>query len=368
MDRKLSHVEKVVAVNPIENADNIVCVQTLGWFCVAKKIDNIKVGDYVNYIEIDSITPMTPFFTFMAERKYRVRTIKLRKQISQGLVISYDNFLQILKELGKEKEKYKWEEGFDTTELLNITKYESPSDKEQNFTPKKNHNPIIKFLTRFSWYRKLFKTKSKSFPNWISKTDEERIQNIPQILLNTDNDWYVTEKLDGQSATYWYIHKFIPEFGICSRTVRKFEFDNSNWSKVAKQFNIKKILKNQKLDIAIQGEILAPKIQGGKYHNNEKHIDSLQFPFDFYIFNIYDIKNKRYFSLKQMQEFSKQTGLKLVPILETNRSLINNLQEIINYSDGKSTLADTLREGLVWRKQDQSISFKVISNKFLLKE
>lgn len=352
-DRKLAHIERVVKIEPIPNADKIEKVTVLGWECVCHK-GEVKEGDYIVYIEIDSIVPPIPYFEFMKDRHYRVKTIKLRKQISQGLIIPIKNLPQIWNkriDLGCIKE------GEDVTDSLGIKKYESLSDKESNEgTPKKKHSWFIRHMTRYQWFRKMFHIKSKSFPTWISKTDEERIQNIPWVLTKyKDAPFYATEKLDGQSATYWYKHGLFPEFGICSRTVRKSELNNSNWSKVAKQFNIKNILKNDYRDLCIQGEIIGEGIQGNHYNIKG---------YDFYIFNIYNIKTKKYFSYGQLLEWCNYNKLKMVPY--TEGQLYSTVAEMVECAKGNSTLINKKREGIVLRSYDQSISFKVINPEYLL--
>ena len=359
--RSLAHIEKIIDIQPIEGADKIEVATVLGWEVVVKK-EEFKVGDLCCYIEIDSIVPPTKYFEFMEPRKYRVRTIKLRKQISQGLLVSLDSLPEFQSKYAQGIGYY-FEEGEDVTDLIGITKYESPSDRESNIrtTSRKKYNWFTRFMTRFNWYRKLTKQRSKSFPEWLKKTDEPRIQNMPSVLRDRDNDWIASEKIDGCSMSVYYIHKLFPKFGICSRNVRKFEFDNSDWSLCAKQFDIKN--KALPKDYAIQGEIISDKIQGGKYRSGK-----VTKPFDFYVFNVYDIKENRYLSLSEAIEFCSTTGLKHVPIIYRNVQLLETVKEMLEQAEGRSVLADTEREGLVWRKEDQSKSFKVVSNKFLLKD
>ena len=365
-ERKLAHVESVVDVAPVPNSDNLDVVTVLGWRCVTKR-GELKVGDKICYIEVDSIVPAIPYFSFMAERKYRVRTIKLRKQLSQGLVIPLSGINTIQEQL--EKPTYavnSLSDGDDITEGLGIVKWLTPEERSEisdsNNNAKKKHTWLDRHLTRFSWYRKMFKKKSKSFPEWISKTDEERIQNVPWVLQDETEDWYVSEKLEGQSGTYWYKKKgfFTSEFGVCSRTVRKFEHDMSNWSRVARQFEIKKNLKFiSKVygDIAIQGEVIGEGIQGNIY--NLKGLD-------FYVFNVYNIKEKKYYPLDKAQTITRELGLKFVPVLAASMRLPKTVELCLEDADGTSILANTLREGKVYRKFDMSKSFKAVSNKYLL--
>ncbi|MBQ9247308.1 MAG: hypothetical protein IJ171_01830, partial [Ruminococcus sp.] len=86
-ERALAHVEQIVDIQPIPDADKIEVATVLGWKVVIAKADGFKVGDKVVYIEIDSKVPDRPEFEFLRDRKFRVKTIKLRGQYSQGLIV-----------------------------------------------------------------------------------------------------------------------------------------------------------------------------------------------------------------------------------------------------------------------------------------
>ena len=179
MPRKLASIQKIVDIQPIEGADKIERLTVLGWHIVANKAENHKVGDLVAYIEPDSQVPAIPMFEFLKDRKYIVKTIKLRKQISQGLVIP-------LREIEKnfEIDVSKFKEGDDITDLLGIKKYDPQAETEARMAEKemsKSKNPVHKFLMKYKLYRKLYaklnpKVKS-GFPDWIKKTDERKNTN-----------------------------------------------------------------------------------------------------------------------------------------------------------------------------------------------
>lgn len=201
-ERKLATIQIISNLTPIEGADKIEVAHVLGWECVVKK-GEFKKGDIVVYVEIDSIMPEKPEYDFLKDRKYRIKTIKLRGQISQGLVLPLGNLSGFI--------------GDDVTDILGITKYLSPSEREEITQQERKinneKNKLKKFLMRYSWFRRLFlskKQKSK-FPYWVSKTDEERIQNIPHVLEQfKDKEVYVTEKIDYQSVTF--TGKLVPRF------------------------------------------------------------------------------------------------------------------------------------------------------------
>ncbi len=195
MERKLAHIEKIINISPIEGADNIEVVTVLGWKCVVKK-GEFKLDDWVIYVEIDSIMPEKPEYEFLRDRKFRVKTIKLRGQVSQGLVLP-------LSLLG---DGIKWFNlGDDVTDKLGIVKYLTPSEQEEERKIVLNSNKLKKFMMRYSWFRRLFlsRKQKEGFPYWVSKTDEERIQNIPYVLEQfKDSEVYITEKIDYQSGTW----------------------------------------------------------------------------------------------------------------------------------------------------------------------
>jgi len=352
-DRKLASVQKIVNISPIEGADRIEVATVLGWQCVVAKKDNFNVGDLVVYFEIDSILPDIPMFEFMKDRKYKVKTIKLRKQISQGLVMP----LSILPDKN-------WKEGDDVTNILRVTKYDPQAEQEERENNIKK-NQLERWLRKQKWYRKLFPKKRDGFPNWIKKTDEDRIQLFPNYYDQWKNlKFIVTEKIDGQSLTVFIVKNkklFFRnniEFGVCSRNLKLNKPNNSSWWTVAKYARLKEKLLQIPFDktIVLQGEILGQGIQGNKYKIRG---------YELYAFNL--IVDGKIMDSITAKEILDKLNLKFVPILEKDFSLLPTMQEMVNYAKGKSVLSDTLREGLVMRNYENNISFKVINPEFLLK-
>lgn len=205
--RKLAHIEKIEWKRPIEGADRIELVGVLGWQCIAKK-DEFKVGDYCIYIEIDSIVDKdNPDFAFLENKHYKIKTMKMKGVLSQGIVFP----LSILK-----GQIYKL--GDDVTDELKIKKIEDEIPKQREVNPldklRQRHkklckNKVFKWFMKFKWFRviafKLLipKKKPKNFPDWITKTDETRLQNIPSVLETYKGKPMVsTEKLDGTSTSF----------------------------------------------------------------------------------------------------------------------------------------------------------------------
>jgi len=365
-DRKLVHIEKIIKLEPIEGADRIEKATILGWEVVVKK-GEFKEGELVCYFEIDYLLPEKPEFEFMRERKFRVRTIKLRKQVSQGLCLP----ISIL--------PYKeYKEGDDVTELLGVTKYLTPCEKAERERVVQKANKLQKFMMRYSWFRRLFLSRAKvnGFPYWICKTDEPRLQSMPQVIEQfKDKVVYITEKIDYQSVTF--TGKIMPKFGgllgrlipikkyrfvVCSRNFTTNDQNSLYW-KVARKYKIEEILKENP-HITIQGEQGDPSVQGNKYGLKEPRL---------WIFNIVDHEKNWLYNWQEMKDFCEKYNLETVPLIDIDiklSSLGENVQDFVTYSQGQSVIAPIMREGIVVRcveNGQKTLSFKVINPDFLLK-
>ena len=366
--RRLATIRTVREIRPIEGADSIEVAVVDGWECVVKKGEFYPTNRVV-YIEIDSIVPEIPEFEFLRDRKFRVRTIKLRKQISQGLVMP----LSILS-----KPEHKYTIDMDVTDELKITKYDPEAAEEakvaaRNMKIKEEKSwifrNIIKPLFRFNIIREFYIKilgkggKAKSWPSWITKTDEERIQNRIN-MFNAERDaqtkFYATEKLDGCSATY-FLHN--GAFGVCSRNVWLKTPDDSHYWKMAKFHGMEEVLawiskQEQVLDVVLQGEIIGEGIQKNKY-KIKGHA--------FYGFNLE--LNGRKIPYMEMHSMLSRYNVKSVPLVNVDFMLPPDVQDLVAASKGKSVLLHAQkREGIVVRSNDRSISFKVINPEFLLAE
>ncbi len=368
MERKLAHIEIINDIYPIVGADKIEVARVLGWECVVKK-GSFKIGDKIIYVEVDSVMPEKPEYEFLRERKFRVRTIKLRGQISQGLV------LPILQSLSSGmSETGKFEVGDDVTELLGIKKYLTPTEASEfeaqtqakHWT--KNY-AATRYLMKYPWFRKSFgpAKKEKGYPSFVSKTDEERIQSMPQIVEQfKDYEVYVTEKVDYQSGTW--ASKHTPLFKIFSKkefivTSRNIVNNNKNslyWI-IALKYNLEKICKSYKGNFIIQGEQGNTNVQGNKYKISEPTM---------WVFNV--IHNGYHYNYEKMKGFCDDNNLNCVPLVKICdlAELGSTVQELVEFSKGKSLInPDIEREGVVIRciKDGKKIlSFKVINPNFLL--
>jgi RNA ligase (TIGR02306 family) len=334
--RKLATIRVISDIRPIEGADMIEIATVGGWNIVVAKNVGHKVGDHVVYCEIDSFLPIKEEFEFLRKSSYkkmgdqegfRLKTIKLRGQVSQGLILPMSVFGD-----------FSWTayEGLDVTNRLGIVKYEPPIPAE------------------------LAGKVKGGFPSFLHKTDEERVQNLvkeyDEYKLTSKHQFYMTEKLDGSSATY-YMNK--GEFGVCSRNLELLETEGNTFWKVARELDLENKLKD-KGNICLQGELIGEGIQGNPYKIKGQMV---------HFFNGFDIDTRTKLGINEFLILLDEMGLTPVPILDVAMLLPDTVKGMLELAEGKSRLNDkTEREGVVVRSLDNTISFKAISNKFLLSE
>ena len=163
--------------------------------------------------------------------------------------------------------------------------------------------------------------------------------------------------MDGSSATFYYNNG---EFGVCSRNLELLETEGNTFWKVARELDLENKMKEYGMNISFQGELIGEGVQGNPYKIKGQTVR---------FFNLFDIDLQVYHSLSVFKETMKELGLETVPVLRTNFKLPDTIDELLKMADGKSELNPNFdREGIVVRSLDRTISFKVISNKFLLNE
>jgi len=338
--RKLVRIEKVRDVHSIQGADAIEVAVVQSWNVVVKK-GEYSPGDWCVYFEIDSFLPQRNEFEFLRKSSYhkhhitndwgfKLRTVKLRGQVSQGLLMP----LSILNGF-VEDEDYLLEEGWEVTDLLGVIKWE-------DVIPAQLAGTVVG----------LFPT------NIVAKTDEERIQNLTDEYdswRNSDLKFYATEKLDGASSTQFIYEN---EFGLCGRNYQLAESSkNSHWTYV-REINLPERLKEKFNNIALQGELIGPGIQKNKYGLSKAKI---------VYFTAFDISKYKKLNLDEFTILCDELNLERVPVIDDDFKLPDSIDTLIYIAQGKSELnPKSEREGLVIRSYDNSISFKVISNKWLL--
>lgn len=266
-----------------------------------------------------------------------------------------------------------YEVGDDVTDVLGIKKYDEYFDEIKQET-RQVKSPLRQFMFRHRLTRPIAKliwmpTKRErdAFPDFVFKTDETRIQNIPHILANKDVKWVGREKIDGQSGTFFLRRiknpiPFLPDkydFGVCSRNRRLMTDDGSAFWTVAKRYNLRKVLQEMICEsewVCIQGEVIGPKVQGNKYHVTEP---------DLYCFNL--IYPGRKVPCETAQVTVGMHGLNWVPLVVKDYTLPDTVSELLDFATGQSALYPDLREGIVFRNYETGQSFKAVSNDFLLK-
>jgi len=340
MERKLATIRTITNIQSIDGADMIELASVGGWNVVVAKDVGHKVGDKVVYCEIDSFLPIREEFEFLRKSSYkkmgeqegfRLKTIKLRGQVSQGLILPIS-----VVPITQFTSANDLPEGMDVTEMLGIVKYEPPIPAE------------------------LAGKVKGQFPSFLRKTDEERIQNLTREFeewkYQSKHQFYVTEKLDGSSATFYYNNG---EFGVCSRNLELLETEGNTFWKVAREMDLENKLSKYGRNISLQGELIGEGIQGNPYKIKGQKV---------MFFNVFDIDEQQREGLGGFLKIMDDLFLEFVPIIDIVFELPDSVDEMLKIAEGKSKLnSNTEREGLVVRSIDTKISFKAISNKFLLK-
>ena len=366
--RKLATIRRIAEISPIEGADAIECVTVDGWKVVTKK-GEFKEGDLCVYFEIDSVLPIREEFEFLRKGCYvkkdwlvsetnptgegfRLKTIRLRGQISQGLIVTIETLRSITE--NQEIKSIAWHEELDVTDWCGVVKWDPPVPATLSGRVRGN------------------------FPTFIPKTDQERIQNIKKRTLeqHKDHSFEVTMKLDGSSMT---VYTYQDKRGVCSRNL-DLDIENdpdTTFARVYAELGLEGILKvistgwsEEVMNLAIQGELMGPGIQGNR-ENLKEH--------KFYVFDVYDIDNGVYYrpedrrmlidAIRDIQTLEGRTNLiEHCPVLEKD-FVIDDMTtaQFLEMAEGPS-INNPIREGLVFKcNEDPSFSFKAISNKFLLK-
>ncbi len=350
-DRKLVTIRKVAELRPIPDADKIETAIVDGWTVVVKT-GEFQINDYAVYFEIDSWLPQSDArFSFLmtdgkgrditrefdGTRGVKLKSVRLRKQLSQGLLIPLNLFPEIAGTT--------WDGNFDLdtavltdwTDFLGIKKWEKA------------------LPTSLAGYAK------GNFPSFIPKTDQERAQNLKwDIFQEHGTDLFeVSIKLDGTSMT---VYKNGDDTGVCSRNLDLKESTDTYWE-ITRKCKLIEALNSYGKNIALQGELVGPGIQG----NNEKLLEPM-----FYIFDLYNIDEKRYTNPEERAAILEilrtyNATVESVPIIGFHRpSLFQNIEELLKFADGPSLNVNSKREGLVWKTD--GFSFKTISNAYLLNE
>jgi RNA ligase (TIGR02306 family) len=319
----IASIQKILKIEPIKDADRIEKVQVLGWWIVTEK-NQFKEGDYCIYIEIDSIVPAVPEFEFLRKYNFRVKTIKLRGQISQGLVLPITVLNDKQNLIGE-----------DVSDMLGIKHYEKPIP-----------------------FRLQGQIRKAGLPFGIPVTDEVRIQSAPELIdMMIGKEIYISTKVDGTSATFAI---FNGDYHVCSRNNSYFQdVENIYWT-MSYKYNLEEKLKQANLNIAIRGEICGPNIQRNRLGLKDHKL---------LVFDVFDIDSYRYYNYLQLKKISEEFELEMVPVEKVTTFNYSLEELLLNHATGLYEGTKNRKEGIVVRTTDNDrISFKVVNNDYLLKD
>lgn len=341
--RKLASIQRIAEVKPIEGADRIVAYRVNGWWVVDQK-DRYSVGDLVVYCEIDSWIPteLAPFLSKGRESKEfngvkgeRLRTVKLKGQLSQGLLLPGTPCPQglMVKQFGQVAQHI-FQEGDDVTEWLGIQKWEAPIPAQLSGQVKGN------------------------FPSAFVKSCQERVQNL-NVANFVGMKFQVTEKLDGSSMS---VYSRDLQTGVCSRNLDLQESDTNSFWIAAKNQQLLSIVdqlaKEFGKGVLLQGELCGPGIQGNPYKLTAQQ---------FFLYNI-QLEGHEFLSPELVQSIAERHGISHVPVLDTVLVMEGDtVEDILGMAEGTTRVnsSSAEREGLVFKSLDSKVQFKAISNRWL---
>jgi hypothetical protein len=395
--RELAYVVEINDITPIPGYDRVELAHISGWTVVVGK-GEFHIGDPAIYFEIDSQLPEVAPFTnmeFLAKKHYKIKTQKMCKSLSQGLLMSAANFGWTMADgaildLDGNRHSINDESRFLTAQL-GVT-YAEPGDNKRKATSvdkyKKmaqrngklfKHQPF-RWLMKREWGRKILfvffgrkRDKKSSWPSWVSKTDEERVENIPSVLMDK-TEWIATEKLDGTSTTATVRRGKFGKFDyyICSRNVvfdkpgKNCFYEKNVYTMMSEKYQFEKVL----IDLCKKYNLEWATLQGETFGGTNPLIQKNTYDMkacDFRGFNLIFSDRGRLNSV-EAAKIMAEYGIKWVPILDEHYVLPDTIDELRAYVNSQpSTINGKIKEGIVFRYQDGSKSFKCVSPEYLLK-
>ena len=397
-ERELAYVVIIDGIEPIPGYDRVEHAIVGGWRIIVQK-DQFKPGDPAIYFEIDSRVPADKeCFAFLEKRHYKIKTLKMCKTLSQGLLMHAEDFSWHIARTfdtvcivdDEQISHFANDESRFLTKKLGVTyaddednsrkapstdKYKKMASRHQKLFKK----PFIRWMMRHGWGRKILflffgkkKDKKNGWPSWVQKTDEERIENQVWTLQNKD-PWIVTEKIDGSSSTFTMKRgKFgKKDFYVCSRNVcfdsidKPCYYDTNIYWEMAEKYHIFEVL-SQLLDVlpaaewvTIQGETFGEGVQRNNYGLSGH---------DFRAFNVITSNEGRWNSCYMREILENGYHIPCVPILDEAYILPDTVEELRKYVNSKPSVVNgEMKEGIVCRSPDGIHSFKCVSPEYLLK-
>ena len=359
MARELAIVTRVQKIEPIPNYDRVVKATIENYPVIVQK-DQFKEGDLCVYIGYDTLLPVKPEFEFLRKNSYsklydgfRIRNMKMCGMYSSGIAFN----LSIL------PEGFQPNEGDDVTDLLGVRKYDPEELQGVVQVQNKHKNPILLFLMRFKWFRKLYAKltgkKMRQYPSTVQKSDETNIEKLfnSYKAQRPDEEFYSTEKMEG-SAGAWMLYGKRRKYLVFSHNTIRSSKDDNTWAKVGRMYNLEKILRSEKRNLCVQGEVCGPNIQKNIYGFNDLRL---------FVYKVTDVDTGEAFNFNELKNFCFKHNLDMVPLVGIGVKLPDTLDEVLKDCEGTSVLADVPREGLVWRSMtDQRIGFKAKSRSYQL--
>jgi RNA ligase (TIGR02306 family) len=331
--RSLVTIRKVKEISGIMDSDFLELAHVMGWQCVVKK-GEFKAGDLGVYFEVDSFLPIQERYEFLRNSSYRnnadngegfrIKTVKLRGQLSQGLLLPIAKFPE-LEGFG---------EGDDVTEKLGVKKWYIPETSAPGGT-------II-----------------GERPQGIPASDEIRIQSALELLDELKGKpYYITTKMDGTSGIVYFIDGKI---GCCSRNMEIKDEEGALYWMPVYQYGLKEKLVKYGKNIVLTGEICGPGIQKNKLRLNT---------LEWYVFDVKDWDSGRYLPYDEACKLCAGLGVPIVPLEEHGEHFDYSLEQLLEKAKGKF-LSGLDKEGIVVRDalSPKAVSFKVLNNDALLKE
>lgn len=402
-ERELCYVVRVDEIKPIEGRDRVECAVVGGWTIMVRK-GQFQPGSLGIYFEIDSQVPEKEPFMFLEAKKFKIKTQKYKTPDgqfwSQGLLMGAEDFGWTTAERESDTcstcivdsdgvAHYVDDESRFLTKQLNViyavaednSRKADSADKYKKMAQRNGklfaHQPF-RWLMRHEWGKKLLfvffgkkKDKKGGWPEWVAKTDEERVQNMPWILADK-SEWIATEKIDGTSTTFTMKRgkrRNQYDFYICSRNVvfdkpdKQCFYDSNVYVEMAEKYNVESVLRQilenrPDLDwVTLQGETYGAGIQKRDYSLKDH---------DFVGFNFITSASGRWNSV-DAKNLMNGFGIPWVPIVDEHFVLPDTVDELLTIATDKSVIDGGMREGLVFRSQDGAKSFKAVSNEFLMK-
>ena len=403
-ERELAYVVLIDGIEPIPGYDRVETAIVGGWHVIVQK-DQFKVGDPAIYFEIDSKVPAdNPAFAFLEKRKYKIKTLKMCKTISQGLLMHADDFGWVTGfDWPTDEERrsfirddefhyhYSNDESRFLTKKLGVTyaeeednqrkapsvdKYKKMAQRHPNIFKK----PWARWLMKHEWGRKLMffffgkkKDKKNGWPAWVTKTDEERVENMPWVLADKSSTWIATEKIDGSSTTFTMRKGKLGkrEFYVCSRNVcfdsidKPCYYETNIYWEMAQKYDMYNVLRGILDDypdlewVTIQGETYGEGVQKNDY-GLKGH--------DFMAFNLITSDKGRWNTAEMQHYLENRYHVPCVPILERMYKMPDTVEELRDFVNSESSMVNgKMKEGIVFRSLDGVRSFKCVSPEYLLK-